>query len=73
MRLKNKVAIITGTGTGIGKSVAMLFAAEGAKVVAASRRESNGQPVVDEIQGCWRRCGICKMRCFCRTGRNENC
>ena len=49
MKLKNKVAIITGTGAGIGKSIAAVFAKEGAKVVAVSRRASNGQPVVDNI------------------------
>lgn len=41
--------MITGTGAGIGKSIAEVFAKEGAKVVAASRRSVNGQPVVDQI------------------------
>ena len=37
MRLKDKVAVITGAGSGMGKAMALLFASEGAKVVCADR------------------------------------
>jgi NAD(P)-dependent dehydrogenase (short-subunit alcohol dehydrogenase family) len=50
-RLSGKVAVITGATSGLGRAGAVRFAAEGAKVVAAGRRESEGKAVVDEIQG----------------------
>ena len=37
MRLREKTAIITGAGSGIGREAAILFAAEGAKVLVADR------------------------------------
>lgn len=48
-RLKDKIAIVTGSTSGIGISIAKLYAAEGAKVVICGRREEKGQAVVDNI------------------------
>lgn len=46
MRLKDKVAIITGAGSGLGRAAALLFAREGAKVVVAANREKDGEQTV---------------------------
>ena len=48
-RLQDKVAIVTGSTSGIGIGIAKLYAAEGAKVVICGRRQEKGQAVVDEI------------------------
>jgi 3-oxoacyl-[acyl-carrier protein] reductase len=50
MRLKNKVAIITGAGSGFGEGMARRFAAEGAKVVVNDINEIGGKRVVEEIK-----------------------
>ena len=49
-RLKDKVAIVTGSTSGIGIGIARLYAAEGAKVVICGRRAEKGQAVVDRIR-----------------------
>jgi len=50
MRLQDKVAIITGAGSGIGREAALLFAREGARVVAADVNDKGGWQTVAGIE-----------------------
>jgi len=50
MRLQDKVSIITGGGSGMGRVAALMFAAEGAKVVVADVTEQTAGAVVDEVR-----------------------
>jgi len=50
MKLKGKTAIVTGAGAGMGKAIAMLFAAEGAKVVVSDIEQHALDAVAVEIQ-----------------------
>lgn len=50
MKLEGKVAIVTGAGSGMGKSIAVLYAREGAKVVVSDINESSASATVEEIK-----------------------
>ena len=48
MRLENKVVLLTGASAGIGRDTALLFAKEGAKVVAVARREERLKEIAEQ-------------------------
>ncbi len=50
MRLKDKVAVIVGAATGIGRATAILFAQEGATVIVGDINDPEGQATVQHIQ-----------------------
>ena len=49
MRLENKIALITGGCSGIGKETALLFAKEGARIVLADVNAADGEALVSQI------------------------
>jgi NAD(P)-dependent dehydrogenase (short-subunit alcohol dehydrogenase family) len=50
MRLQDKVALITGAGSGIGRAIALLFAGEGAAISASDFNEATAKATVDSIK-----------------------
>src|SRR5262245_56219961 len=48
-RLKDKIAVVTGSGAGMGEGIVRLFAEEGARVVVSGRDEAQGVSVAAEI------------------------
>jgi len=48
-QLTNQIAVVTGAGRGIGRAIALKFAAEGADVVVVSRTQENSEKVANEI------------------------
>lgn len=59
-RLKDKVVIVTGGSSGIGKAASVALSKEGARVVIASRNESEGASVVELIEGSGGEAGFVK-------------
>jgi len=51
MKLQHKVAFVTGAGSGIGRSTALLLAQQGAKILVADVNEGGGQETVKQIKG----------------------
>ena len=53
--LENQIAVVTGAGRGIGRSIALKFAAEGADIVCVSRTAENSEKVAAEVRALGRR------------------
>jgi len=54
-QLANQIAVVTGAGRGIGRAIALKFAAEGADVVCASRTQENSDKVAGEVRALGRK------------------
>jgi len=54
-QLENQIAVVTGAGRGIGRAIALKFAAEGAGVVCVSRTQENSEKVAAEIRALGRK------------------
>lgn len=54
-QLTNQIAVVTGAGRGIGRAIALKFAAEGADVVCVSRTVENSEKVAQEVRNAGRR------------------
>jgi 3-oxoacyl-[acyl-carrier protein] reductase len=53
--LANQIAVVTGAGRGIGRAIALKFAAEGADVVCVSRTAENSEKVANEVRALGRK------------------
>ncbi|HLP75576.1 MAG TPA: 3-oxoacyl-[acyl-carrier-protein] reductase [Candidatus Paceibacterota bacterium] len=54
-QLANQIAVVTGAGRGIGRAIALKFAAEGADVVCISRTQENSEKVANEVRALGRK------------------
>src|SRR5437773_10732661 len=60
-QLANQIAVVTGAGRGIGRAIALKFAAEGADIVCVSRTAENSEKVAGEIRALGRRAWACAV------------
>jgi 3-oxoacyl-[acyl-carrier protein] reductase len=60
-QLANQIAVVTGAGRGIGRAIALKFAAEGADIVCVSRTVENSEKVAGEIRALGRRAWACAV------------
>src|SRR5213596_406803 len=60
-QLANQIAVVTGAGRGIGRAIAMKFAAEGADIVCLSRTAENSEKVAGEIRALGPRAWACAV------------
>lgn len=68
LNLRGKIALVTGSGSGIGRSVALGFGDEGAMVVVADISEEKAKKTVSLITGC----GGKAVYRFCNVSKKEN-
>jgi NAD(P)-dependent dehydrogenase (short-subunit alcohol dehydrogenase family) len=61
MKLKDRVAVVTGGAKGIGRSICIAFAMEGADIVIADILRNEARSVVEEIEGLGRRAISCEV------------
>jgi 3-oxoacyl-[acyl-carrier protein] reductase len=54
-QLANQIAVVTGAGRGIGRAIALKFAAEGAEIVCVSRTKDNSEKIAQEIRALGRK------------------
>src|SRR5436305_5874957 len=54
-QLANQIAVVTGAGRGLGRAIALKFAAEGADVVCVSRTAENSEKTAGEVRALGRR------------------
>ena len=64
MRLTDKVALITGAASGIGRETALLFSREGAKIVVCDVNDKLGAETVSRITTQGGGISLCPRRCF---------
>jgi 3-oxoacyl-[acyl-carrier protein] reductase len=57
--LTNQIAVVTGAGRGIGRAIALSFAAEGANIVCVSRSAENAEKVANEVRALGRTSWAC--------------